>query len=216
MAVRLPPTPESRDRIGSPTASPPVRRSSSCRLPRTTSIPMPRLRSRVPSSRSFRPCRCKKRDENDPDEVFQDHPVVLFEVLSDSTARTDREEKLRACQTIKTLRVYAILESDGIGVTCYERAEEEEDWTVRSLKERSQSLPLTAIGCTLPLDTLYARTSLSPQAMARPNSSALKRRAPYASTLRSMGGKSRPESMAGIPPRFDRHATLQQTDVQSG
>lgn len=81
-------------------------------------------------------------DENGPDEVFQDHPVVLFEVLSESTTRTDREEKLRAYQTIKTLRVYAILESDRIGITCYERAGEEQDWTVHSFKERSQSLPL--------------------------------------------------------------------------
>ena len=99
-------------------------------------------------------------DENDPDEVFQDHPVALFEALSESTTRTNREEKLRAYQTIKTLRIYAILESERIGVTCYERAGEEEEWTVRSLKERGQNLPLAAVGRALPLDALYARTGL--------------------------------------------------------
>jgi Uma2 family endonuclease len=85
---------------------------------------------------------------------------VIFEVISESTARTDREEKLRAYQTIPTLRVYAIVESERVGATCYRRQDEGAPWQVELCKERSGSLSLDAIGCDLSLDALYARSGL--------------------------------------------------------
>lgn len=99
-------------------------------------------------------------EPNDPDEVFQDRPVVLFEVLSESTARVDREEKLRAYQSIPTLRAYAVIESESLGVTLYRRKNEEAQWAVQSLQERGESIALEAIGCSLSLEALYARTGL--------------------------------------------------------
>ena len=99
-------------------------------------------------------------EQNDLDEVFQDRPVVIFEVISDSTARMDREEKLRAYQTIPSLRVYAVVESDRPGVTCYRRQDESAEWTVELFKERNGSIPLIAIDCALPLEAIYARSGL--------------------------------------------------------
>ena len=100
------------------------------------------------------------REPNDPDEVFQDRPMVIFEVISEATARIDREEKRRAYQTIETLSVYAIAESERLGIRCYRRVDESADWTVEFLKEASQSLSLPAIGCALPINAVYARTGL--------------------------------------------------------
>lgn len=99
-------------------------------------------------------------EPNDLDEVFQDRPVVLFEVLSESTARVDREEKLRAYQSIPALRAYAVIESERMGVTLYRREDEEADCTVLSLEDREASIELEAIGCSLSLEALYARTGL--------------------------------------------------------
>jgi Uma2 family endonuclease len=99
-------------------------------------------------------------EPNDPDEVFQDRPVVIFEVISESTARTDREEKLRAYQSIPTLRVYAIVESERVGITCYRREDESAPWQVALCKERADSLSLAAIGCDLSMEALYARSGL--------------------------------------------------------
>lgn len=99
-------------------------------------------------------------EPNDGDEVFQDRPVVLFEVLSASTARVDREEKRRAYQSIPALRAYALVESECVGVTLYHRASEEADWQVESWKEPGESIPLEAIGRSLSLAALYARTGL--------------------------------------------------------
>ncbi len=97
---------------------------------------------------------------NPPEEVFQDRPVVLFEVLSESTARVDREEKLRAYQSIPSVRAYVIIESEGVGVTSYYRASEGAEWAVESLDARGESIRLDSIGCTLSLEALYARTGL--------------------------------------------------------
>lgn len=52
-------------------------------------------------------------EPNSLDDVFQDRPVVLFEVLSESTARTDREEKRCAYQTIPSLRAYVLWKASG-------------------------------------------------------------------------------------------------------
>lgn len=99
-------------------------------------------------------------EPNDLDQVFHDRPVVLFEVLSESTARVDQAEKLRAYQSIPTLRVYAMIESDQVGVMLYRRVNEAAHWTVESLTDRGESIALDAIGCALPLEALYARTGL--------------------------------------------------------
>ena len=100
------------------------------------------------------------REPNDLDEVFQDRPVVIFEVISESTARTDREEKRRAYQTIATLRVYAVLESERVGITCYHRPDDATEWTAEWLDQRGDSLPLSSIGCTVTVGALYARSGL--------------------------------------------------------
>ncbi len=99
-------------------------------------------------------------EPNDPEEVFQDRPVALFEGISESTSRKDREEKRRAYQGIGILRAYAIVESERVGVTCYSRQDKTSGWVVDSFKEHGQSLPLAAAGCVLPLDAIYARTGL--------------------------------------------------------
>ena len=99
-------------------------------------------------------------EPNDLEEVFQDRPVVIFEVISESTARTDRAEKLRAYQTIPTLRVYALVESERVAVTCYRRANASAEWTVQLCNDRSEVVALSAIGCELALEALYARSGL--------------------------------------------------------
>lgn len=99
-------------------------------------------------------------EQNDLDEVFQDKPVIIFEVLSDSTARTDREEKRRAYQTIPTLRVYAVVESERWGVTCYHRPDDGAEWTSELFKERDASVPLPVIAGALTLEAIYARSGL--------------------------------------------------------
>ena len=66
-----------------------------------------------------------------PGETVIKDPVVVFEVLSSGTSRTDRIEKLRECQATGSVRRYVILEQDGIAATVFER--HGPDWDARAL-----------------------------------------------------------------------------------
>lgn len=54
------------------------------------------------------------------DKVVHD-PVVVFEILSESTARTDRIIKNRECRATPSIRRYVLLEQTYIGATAFSR-----------------------------------------------------------------------------------------------
>ncbi|MGA3401612.1 MAG: Uma2 family endonuclease, partial [Acetobacteraceae bacterium] len=55
------------------------------------------------------------------DATVIDDPVVVFEVVSEDTARTDRIEKLREYQAVASIQRYVILEQKTIAATVFER-----------------------------------------------------------------------------------------------
>ena len=99
-------------------------------------------------------------DSNDPDEVFQDKPAVIFEVLSPSTERTDHHDKLHAHRSIDSLRAYVIVESERVAFTCCQRVDSNADWTSAAYVGHDARLTLAMLECTLELRVVYARTGL--------------------------------------------------------
>ena len=89
-------------------------------------------------------------------------PVVVFEVLSPSTSRTDRIEKLREYQATSSIRSYVILEQDSVAATLFARHDGE--WVVRALTG-DDTLALPDIGVELPLGDIYADVDLPPPAV---------------------------------------------------
>ena len=79
-------------------------------------------------------------------------PVVVFEVLSPSTAAKDRIVKAREYQATPSIRRYVMLEQDSAGATVYARSGE--TWTHEILVADS-ILALSEIGASLPLAELY-------------------------------------------------------------
>ncbi len=79
-------------------------------------------------------------------------PVVVFEVLSPSTAATDRIVKAREYQATASIRRYVMLEQDSAGATVYARAGE--GWT-HEILVADLLLALPEIGVELPLVELY-------------------------------------------------------------
>ena len=79
-------------------------------------------------------------------------PVVVFEVLSPSTARDDRIVKAREYQAIPSVQRYVMLEQDSVSATVYARSGE--TWTHEILIADS-ILALPEIGVELPLAELY-------------------------------------------------------------
>lgn len=79
-------------------------------------------------------------------------PVVIFEVLSNSTARIDRIVKTREYGATPSVQRYVILEQDGIGATVFARSGD--DWAGHVLAE-GDVLHMPEIGIEIPLAELY-------------------------------------------------------------
>ena len=90
-----------------------------------------------------------------PDDTashFRDHPCVLVEVMSPTTERTDRREKLFAYQQIAALEEYVLIAQDSIEVAVHRRA----DGWAASRPVADGILQLKSIGFELPVAALYA------------------------------------------------------------
>jgi Uma2 family endonuclease len=79
-------------------------------------------------------------------------PVVIFEVLSPSTAAKDRIVKAREYQATPSVKRYVMLEQDRIGATVYARAQD--GWSVLVLKD-DDTLDMPEIGLAIPLAEFY-------------------------------------------------------------
>jgi len=85
-------------------------------------------------------------------------PVVIFEVLSKGTARTDRMVKNREYASTASVRRYVMLEQGTIGATMFERAGA--DWIGRILGGDAV-IRMPEIGIEIPLAELYDGIDLS-------------------------------------------------------
>jgi len=87
-----------------------------------------------------------------PNTVTVSDPVVIFEVLSPSTAVKDRIVKAREYQATPSVQRYVMLEQDRIGATVHVRAAD--GWSVIVLKD-DDTLALPEIGLAIPLAEFY-------------------------------------------------------------
>ena len=92
---------------------------------------------------------------NDAREITD--PVVVIEVLSSTTGRTDRIEKNREYEAAPGIRRYILLEQDAIAAEVYPR--EGQHW-LRSTVTDDDILVMPEIGVELPLAEAYADLEL--------------------------------------------------------
>lgn len=95
---------------------------------------------------------CDARDKNLADD-FVNHPKLIVEVLSPSTAKFDRGEKFADYKQIETLQEYVLISADAIQVDCYRR-NAEGVWEVFTYKKRDE-LELTSVNWRVAIDLLY-------------------------------------------------------------
>jgi Uma2 family endonuclease len=100
-------------------------------------------------------------DENPPHEQFEEKPTVIFEVLSESTRRTDMGEKCAAYQTIPSLKHYFLVEQSEPAVVEYRRTKTGFRRYVITGLESEISIPSLSI--KLPLAEIYRRISFQPE-----------------------------------------------------
>ena len=84
--------------------------------------------------------------------------IAVFEVLSPSSTRRDRIDKLREYRAVQSIRRYMILEYTSMALTMFARTTGDADWTAIALTAEDM-LPLPEIGCEIPIAEFYDRVT---------------------------------------------------------
>lgn len=95
--------------------------------------------------------------EGNPDnDHFQDRPVVIVEVLSDSTRRADLGEKRDAYLTISSLKVFMFVEPEFPSVIVHRRTAQG-DFAIERFSGLESTITLPEIEAVLSMADLYDR-----------------------------------------------------------
>jgi len=98
---------------------------------------------------------------SNPDkDHYQDLPVVVIEVLSESTRRTDLGEKRDAYMSMASLKVLLFVEAEFPAVTIYRR-KPEGGFAAELHSGMESTIPLPEIDAALPLAELYERVAFN-------------------------------------------------------
>ncbi|MFT4256615.1 MAG: Uma2 family endonuclease [Pseudoxanthomonas sp.] len=89
-------------------------------------------------------------EPDDRETYYRRAPCLLVEVLSASTARIDRREKLLAYQTLPSLQGYLLVEQDTMRVELYRR---DNGWRMEEFEQGEVMLP--CLDMALPLVEIY-------------------------------------------------------------
>ncbi len=84
---------------------------------------------------------------------YQTRPVLLAEVLSDSSVRRDRVDKRGAYTALGSLQAYLILSQEEILIDVYRRTE---DWQRQRYEGSEAEIALAELDLRLPLREIYA------------------------------------------------------------
>jgi Uma2 family endonuclease len=87
------------------------------------------------------------------------NPLVIFEVLSDSTERRDRGRKFNGYQTIDSLQQYVLIWQDEYVVEHFRR--DDDQWLYTAIRGLDATLPLPPANCEIPLREIYYQVNLS-------------------------------------------------------
>ena len=96
--------------------------------------------------------------ESQPDPYVMANPVLIVEVLSPSTERTDQREKRLNYQTVASIQEILLVAQDRRWIELYRR--DRDGWTVEQISDEGM-FDLASVGLTLSLDDLYRNTFLT-------------------------------------------------------
>ncbi len=97
---------------------------------------------------------------NPPNDTFQDAPIVIVEVLSDSTRRVDEREKMEAYLAIDSLCVYILIEQSTAAAQLYRRLDS--GFAREAYTGLESVIPLPEIACRLSLVEVYDQVDFPP------------------------------------------------------
>ena len=96
-------------------------------------------------------------DPSDDHDLYLEKPSTLFEVLSESTERIDRQEKFHAYRSLSSLMEYVLVSQERMEVTLARR---ENDWQAEIITGEDATLALPSLGQSLALSRIYRNIDL--------------------------------------------------------
>lgn len=97
------------------------------------------------------------------DPYFRNSPILIVEVSSKSTVRTDRTEKLLYYQSMPSLKEYVIADQDRMNVEVHRR-QSNGGWETYTFSDEADLVEFQSIGLSIPLPNLYRRVKFDPNA----------------------------------------------------
>jgi Uma2 family endonuclease len=85
------------------------------------------------------------------------NPTVIIEILSESTAHTDRGEKLRCYKTIPSLKQYVLVSQDEKRVEVYNRHNGSNEWLYADFVKDEQNVKIGE--CTVAMKDIYLKVT---------------------------------------------------------
>ena len=121
---------------------------------------MTEVKVRARSTRYYYPdvivtCEAAAEDPEDPYLIAQ--PILLVEVLSPSTQRTDKVEKFNTYQQIPGLLEYVIVAQEEMKVEIYRHRKAGDVWQGEVFTEPTEQVTFESIGLSLSLADIYRR-----------------------------------------------------------
>ncbi|NJL91502.1 MAG: Uma2 family endonuclease [Coleofasciculaceae cyanobacterium SM2_1_6] len=88
------------------------------------------------------------------------NPILIIEILSDSTERYDRQGKFRSYRTIPSFQEYLLVEQTEIGIEHYYKTNNKQ-WSLQEYSAEDQTISLKFVDFVLDLEDLYHKTKLT-------------------------------------------------------
>lgn len=111
-------------------------------------------KSRVPDL-----CATSATDEKRDEKGLVENPIVNIEILSPSTQKIDKTEKLEGYRSIPSLQEYIMIEQDKIGIEQHIRKGKSK-WEVNLLDEKDKSLQIKVIEVDIAIAKIYNKVAL--------------------------------------------------------
>jgi Uma2 family endonuclease len=90
---------------------------------------------------------------------FIEHPSLIVEVLSDSTAAFDRGDKFAVYRKLDSLKEYLIVDIDARRLECFRRTAEN-DWLLHDYVD-NEDCELTSLSISMPLAEVFEDIELA-------------------------------------------------------
>ena len=95
-------------------------------------------------------------DEGDKNVIYiMQHPSLIIEILSKSTADYDKGTKFNFYQTLPSVEYYLLIESRWQSIELYSRTEKKNFWTYQRFSEPSEIIEFPNLNFQLSFEDIY-------------------------------------------------------------